>query len=256
MPALFSSPSRLRRSAALAACALLFGACGANAPTSRLRATPAPIRVDWSDPGLSVDAGGGWTVERCNTEHLALCVSRDGTATGHILLEDLPSIGEELTASQDQVQATLAVRTQTIYRELRRHRSEQCGEDYRVDTGIPKPAPVAGITGLAYEATGSKDGRVVERTLGFRVFRDGIETLMEATAIEPGVCLVPEDPTFTVAELRSFQDVLSRIVAGSVLPEATEYPDLPEQLGGSQDPRLDRRPTNGIGISHGLGSRT
>ena len=46
-----------------------------------------------------------------------------------------------------------------------------------------------------------------------------------------------------------------RIVAGSVLPEATEYPDLPEQFGGSQEPRLERAPTNGIGISHGLGSK-
>jgi hypothetical protein len=45
-------------------------------------------------------------------------------------------------------------------------------------------------------------------------------------------------------------------VSGSVLPEATEYPtDLPEQRGGSQDPRLLREPTNGVGISHGLGSK-
>jgi hypothetical protein len=182
-------------------------------------------------------------------------VNKDGEPAGHVLMEDIPSIGEELTNSQDQVQATLAVRTQTIYQELRRHRAERCGDDYQVETGTPKPAPVAGLTGLSYEATGRKDGKVVERTLGYRVFREGIETLIEATAIEPGACLVPEDPTFSVAGLRGFQDLLARVVAGSVLPEATEYPDLPEERGGSRDPRLNREPTNGVGISHGLGSK-
>lgn len=250
-----SPPTRLRRLPALAACVLLLAACG-KAPSERLKAAPAPIRVEWADPGLLVDAGDGWTIVRCDSEHIALCVDKDGEPAGHILMEDLPSIGEELTNSQDQVQATLAVRTQTIYRELRRHRAEQCGDDYQVETGIPKPVPVAGLTGLSYEATGRKDGEVVERTLGYRVFRDGIETLIEATAIEPGACLAPEDPTFSVAELREFRGLLDRIVSGSVLPEATEYPDLPAQRGGSQDPRLDREPTNGVGISHGLGSKT
>ncbi|CAN5885638.1 hypothetical protein BH23ACT12_BH23ACT12_01860 [soil metagenome] len=240
---------------ALAACVLVLGACG-DVPTERLKATPAPIKVDWSNPDLSVDAGDGWTIVRCNSDHHALCVNQNKEPAGHVLMEDLPSIGEELTASRDQVQATLAVRTQTIYRELQRHRTERCGEDYRVDTSRPGPVAVAGLTGLRYEASGSKDGEVVERTIGYRVFREGIETIIEATAIEPGACLVPEEPTFTIAELRSFQDVLARVVAGSMLPEATEYADLPKALGGSQDPRLERQPTNGIGISHGLGSKS
>lgn len=240
--------------AGLAVTILLTAACSRE-PAEKLSA-PAPIRVDWADPALSVDAGGGWTVRRCASEHVALCVDKDGEPAGHVLMEDLPSIGEELTASQDQVQATLAVRTQTIYRELQQDRAEQCGADYLVDTAIPRPRPVAGLTGLRYEATGRAGGKAVERTIGYRVFREGIETLIEATAIEPGSCLVPEDPTFTVAELRSFQGVLDRIVSGSVLPPATEYPDLPRQAGGSRDPRLDRAPTNGIGISHGLGSKS
>jgi hypothetical protein len=239
----------------LAAAILTTAACS-RLPAEKLSATPAPIRVNWADPALSVDAGGGWTVRRCPSEHIALCVDRGGEPAGHVLMEDLPSIGEELTNSQDQVQATLAVRTQTIYRELRKDREEQCGADYEVETGTPQPRPVTGLTGLRYEAAGRTGGRTVERTIGYRVFRDGIETLIEATAIEPGVCLVPEDPTFTVAELRSFQGLLDRIVAGSVLPPATEYADLPRQLGGSQDPRLERAPTNGVGISHGLGSKT
>lgn len=246
--------SRLRTCAVLVAALAGFTGCSKAGVPDRLAATPAPIRVAWADPELSVDLEDGWTVSRCATGVIALCVDQDGVPAGHILMEDLPSIGEELTSSQDQVQATLAVRTQTIYRQLQVHRAEACGPGYQVQTATPEPAPVAGLTGLKYEASATQDSNTVERTIGFRVFREGIETLIEATAIEPGSCLTPQEPTFTVEELRAFEPLLHRIVAGSVLPEATEYPDLPSEPGGSQDPRLDRAPTNGIGISIGLGS--
>lgn len=242
--------SRLRP-AAVAALAVLAGACGTST-VSRLSPTPAPIRVEWADTGRSTDLGDGWSLQRCRAQAVALCVERDGAPAGHILLEDLPSIGEERTSSQDQIQATLAVRTQTLYQLLREHRTQQCGDGYRVETGTPAPAPVAGATGLRYEALGRQGGQVVERTIGFRIFRDGIETLLEATAIRPGSCLTPEDPTFTVEALEQFEGLLERVIAGSVLPEATRYPDLPGQLSGSRDPRATREATNGIGISHGL----
>lgn len=248
---------KTRRSVGSAAVAVLAIASACTGlPDSRLSPAPAPIRVEWADTDLSANVGDGWTLSRCNAEAVAICVDRNGSPAGHILLEDLPSIGEERTTSQDQIQATLAVRTQTIYQLLRQHRAEQCGEDYRIETGVPRPVPVAGGAGLRYEAVGRHGGRVVERTIGYRVFRDGIETLLEATAIRPGSCLTPEDPTFTVEGLREFEPLLERIVAGSVLPDATRYADLPGQPAGSRDPRMTREPTNGIGISHGLeGSR-
>jgi hypothetical protein len=247
-----TSTRRRRMLCALMLLALPAGACS-RVPASRLRPTPAPIRVAWDDPNLSTSVDG-WTIRRCESPVMALCVDRDETPVGHVLMEDLPSIGEELTSSQDQVQATLAVRTQTLYQLFRANRSAACGPDYTVDTATPKPVPVAGLTGLRYEGGGRVEGRVVDRTIGFRVFRDGIETLLEATAVDPGNCLTPEEPTFTVRELRSFEPVLNRIVAGSVLPPATEFPDLPAQPGGSRDPRMSVTPANGIGISHGLGS--
>lgn len=169
-------------------------------------------------------------------------------------MEDLSTLGEENTRSPDHVQAMLAVRTHTIYLFLRRHRLEACGEGYVVDTEVPRRVAVAGGTGLRYEATGTVDGEVVERTIGYRTLRGSIETLIEATAIRPGNCLTPEDPTFTVEDLQEFERLLDRMVAGSVLPEATRFDDLPPGLGGSQDPRAERAPTNGLGISHGLGS--
>lgn len=231
----------------------LLAACS-GAPASRLSPEPAPIRVNWDDPDLAMDLGGGWTLSRCESPSVALCVDRNGTPAGHILMEDLPSIGEEATNSRDQIQATLAVRTQTLYRLLVEHRAAQCGEGYKVETAVPKPVPVAGGTGLRYEAAARTDAGVVERTIGYRVFRNGIETLVEATAIQPGSCLTPEDPTFTVKQLRDFESLLDRLVAGSTFPPPTEYADLPRQPGGSKDPRMGRAPTNGIGISHGLRS--
>lgn len=249
----FASPRVRRAPLALAALvALLAAACGGG-PAREPLAEPAPIRVDWADTGRSADLGNGWEVSRCRARAVALCVSLNGTPAGHLLLEDLPSIGQEATSSRDQVQATLAVRTQTAYQLHRRQRTEKCGDAYRIETAVPRPVPVAGGTGLRYEAMARLDGRVVERTIGFRIFRSGIETLIEATAIEPGGCLTPEEPTFTVRRLREFEDLLERVVAGSVLPPPTEYrSDLPAQPGGSRDPRLERPPTNGVAISHGL----
>lgn len=248
-----TSPGRRCRSrAALAVFLLVAGACS-GAPVSRLKPTPAPILVAWSDPDLSITVDG-WTIRRCATEVVALCVDRGETPAGHVLMEDLPSIGEELTSSRDQVQAALAGRTQTLYQLYRQNRAAACGPDYNVEAEVPKPVAVAGGAGLRYEASARMEGRVVERTIGFRVFRDGIETLIEATALQPGACLTPEDPTFGIGDLQSFEPVLNRIAAGSVLPAATEFPDLPVQPGGSRDPRMSLAPTNGIGISHGLGS--
>ncbi|HEX2052586.1 MAG TPA: hypothetical protein VHJ78_02520 [Actinomycetota bacterium] len=246
-------PPASLRLAALALACVLATACSGR-PPSQPASEPAPIRVDWNDENLAADLGGGWEISRCPTAAVALCVAHDGAATGHILLEDLPSIGQEATTSRDQIQATLAVRTQTVYQVHRRQRQERCGQDYQVDTSVPRPVPVAGGTGLRYEATGAQGGRVVERTIGFRTFRDGIETLLEATAIQPGTCLTPESPTFTVPQLRDFEGLLERVIAGSVLPPPTEYAAAgPAQPGGSKDPRLERPPANGVAISHGLG---
>lgn len=240
--------------AVLAIMALACASC-TRAPAGGSRSTPAPITVSWED-AHPTPLEGGWSLARCPSAAVALCVSRNGEPAGHILLEDLPSLGQEATTSREQVQATLAARTQTAYQVHRRQRLERCGDDYQIDNAIPRPAPVAGGTGLRYEATGVQEGRVVERTIGYRVFRDGIETLLEATAIQAGTCLDREDPTFTVQSLRTFEGLLERVIAGSVLPPATRYPDLPSQPGGSKDPRMERTPGNGVAISHGLRSAT
>jgi hypothetical protein len=238
--------------AATIAMALVLASCRPEA-TIESRPSPAAITVDWSDAELAVDAGDAWTIRRCASEVPALCVDRNGAPAGHILMEDLPSLGQEQAGSDDFRHAMLAVRTQTVYGLLRRHRAEKCGDAYLVDTVTPRPVRVAGGTGLRYEASGTQGGRVVERTIGYRLLRGKMETLIEATAIEPGSCLTPHEPTFTVAQLASFEPLLERLVADSRLPEPNEYPeDLPAHVAGSRDPRVDRAPTNGIAISYGL----
>jgi hypothetical protein len=233
--------------------ALASTACRPEPNTVETRRSPAAITVDWTDPQLAVDAGDGWIIRRCASQVPALCVDRNGAPAGHVMMEDLPSLGQELAGSDDLKQAILAVRTQTVYGLLRRHRAEKCGATYSVDTVTPRPVRVAAGTGLRYEGTGSQDGHVVERTIGYRLLRGKVETLIEATAIEPGSCLTPEDPTFRIAQLESFEELLERVVAGSRLPNPTEYPEnLPAHVAGSRDPRIDKPPTNGIAISYGL----
>lgn len=241
---------------ALAVLSCLLAGCNEREPAVRPSPPePAPIAVDWSDPQLSVEAGDGWTIRRCTTAVPALCVDLNGAPAGHVLMEDVPSLGQEGSQSADLKQATLAVRTQTVYGLLQRHRTERCGPTYTVETVSPRPMELREGPGLKYGAAGSHGGRVVERTIGYRLLRGEIETLIEATAIEPGTCLTPEDPTFTVEQLAAFEPVLDRVAAGSHLPAPTDYPDdLPAHITGSRDPRADRVPTNGIAISYGLRS--
>ena len=101
-----------------------------------------------------------------------------------------------------------------------------------------------------YGATGVLAGRVMKTTIGYRVFRDGIETLIEATAIEPGGCVIGEEPDFSIQELASLEQQLDRLVAGSRLPPPTRFPEPSETVkAGNIDPRMGKGPTYGIGIA-------
>lgn len=235
--------------------ALLAGACG-NTPQDR-KATPESIprmTVDWTKTARSVDVGDGWTVRGCPAPRPALCVERDKKLIGHVLLEDVPSLGEEKTTSGEQVQAVLAVRIHTDYKSFEQQRHRQCGEEYEIKTVRPSPTLVAGQRGLRYGATGSMDGQVLEKTIGYRVFRDGIESLIEATAIRPGGCVVPRVPGFSIQQLNSFEKAFDRLIASSRLPPAAAFPEPSITVpAGNVDPRMGKGPTYGIGIANGQG---
>jgi hypothetical protein len=177
-------------------------------------------------------------------------VERNNVLVGHVRLEDIPTLGEEKTTSSDQVQAVLAVRIHTDYRSFTEQRRQQCGGDYEIRTLRPSPVVVAGERGLRYGATGAVSGAIWEKTVGYRVFRDGIESLIEATAIRPGGCLIPETPGFSIPQLASFEKQLGRLIAVSRLPPATKFPEPAATVpSGNMDPRMGKGPTYGIGIA-------
>lgn len=158
---------------------------------------------------------------------------------GTVTLKDVPSLGEEKSAgSADNIQAVLAGRILGDYKDLSAKRAQACGDGYRVKTVPARRVIVGGARGLKYSAAGVRNGRPVERIIGYRVYRDGSESLIQATAVEPGGCLTPRQNEFRVRELNSFERVLDRLVAGSILPPVTRFADRPGSqpvASGNQD---------------------
>lgn len=245
------SPRPARSAGALAAALmLLLPACGqASEPAPEESPTVQPLAIDWAQLGSSVESGA-WRVTVC-TEDVRLCVFRDDEPAGWILMEDLPSLGQEAAFSADQIQATLAVRTNTLYQSWAKQRTEQCGPDVFTETDRPTPVPVAQGVGLKYGVAASIEGRMVERTIGYRTFRTPIETIVEATAIAPEGCVDPLDGGFTVEHLEQFEELFDRIAAGSKLPAPVGFESTPSgQPGSSEDPRKAFVPSAGLGIEH------
>jgi hypothetical protein len=213
--------------------ALALSGCGRNPTNLRVAPTTEAARVDWTNPDLSANLGGGWTARHCDSDKAALCLSKDGTLAGKLSFKDIPSQGEEKTTSSEQIQAVLAVRTQTDYALLRLARSLQCGDRYELHARRPKPVAIAGLRGLKSQISGSLDGRLVELGIGYRIYRDGIESLLWAAAGEPRGCFPVADGAFTPDQLRSVEARLDRLVARLRLPAATHYstPEPPKEQG-------------------------
>lgn len=240
----------------IAALALVLAvACSPGEPEAAASPEPGPTAtaladVDWSQDGSSVQVMG-WTVRSCPQESPMLCVERDGEPAGRIRMEDVPSLGQEASNSADQLQAMLAVRTNTLYQSLAAERLERCGEDYEITTDRPVPVRVAGEPGLKYGISASLNGRVVERTIGYRVMRRPIETIIEATAVEPGGCVEPLENGFSVEELRSFESAFEQVARDGLLPEVTVFQSTRStKPGSSADPRKAQIPSAGLGTEH------
>lgn len=243
-----------RRAAITCTAVVLATTCARAEPQTPTDSAPDTLAIDieWDRAGSSATAQG-WTVGACPGDVFRLCAERDGELVGHVVLEDLPSLGQEASDSPDQVQATLAVRIHTLYQSLQAERLQRCGPDYEITTDRPEPVTVAGQNGLKYGLEARLDGEVVERTVGYRTFRKPIETIIEATAIAPGGCVPPLETGFTVEQLQEFEPVLDRIVAGSDLPPALVFESTPaDQPGSSADPRKARIPSAGLGVEHRL----
>jgi len=179
--------------------------------------------VDWTNSDLNLKLPGEWSVVNCGDQTVHICLKKGGATAGAIEMTDVPSLGEEKTSSAEQIQAVLAGRIQTLYQDLTAQRAEECGPGYKVKTFPPKPVKVAGQSGLKFEIMGSSEGLVRESLIGYRTFRSGIESIIEARGIRPGGCPGAEPSAFAPDDLASFEPVLDRLAAGSRLPVPTKF---------------------------------
>lgn len=165
-------------------------------------------------------------------------MQRNRRPVGSVRLRDLPSLGEEKTASADQVQAVLAGRINSLYRFKAGRWAHSCGADYKVSTSRPRRVILGGEEAIKYELMGRVGGKVVESLAGYWTYREGIETVIEASGAAPGRCPAeplgqiapgPADPaeTFSPEELARFEPLLDRMVAGSRLPPPTQFSSEP-----------------------------
>lgn len=240
---------------------LTASACSGNPRTGSASPAPEPkpISVDWAAPALHLGLESGWILLKCPDKNLTMCVERNGKQSGSIDMSDVPSLGEEKTTSAEQIQAVLAGRIQTEYEQMKNQRGEECGPAYRVRVRPPKPVKVAGRQGVKYSLSGSAGGIVYETIVGYRVFRDGIESIIQARGFQPGGCPGAQPMAFSPVGLRSFEPLLDRLAAGSRLPPATKFsPDpsppspsaLPTPVPTAQ-PRPSPTPTRTLPAASG-----
>jgi len=224
---------------------LALTACsGASHPKPRPSATaPSPIALDWRTVDAKPSLPGGWSIFGCPGPAPTFCVEQNGVKAGSIQLMDIPSLGEEKTTSQEQIQAVLAGRIQTLYRDTAAKRSEDCGLGFRLVPASPRPVMVAGQRGVKYGFAGSDAGGVRETLTGFRIFRQGIESIIQAVGINPGGCPAAQDGAFTPAGLTSFEPLLDRLVAGSLLPTPTKFVPVPSPSDTPEPPRQSPPPS-------------
>jgi hypothetical protein len=178
--------------------------------TATATATAKPLIVDWEDPGLDVDLGGGVRARHCEGDAPLLCIERAGVPVGVVELLDLPAGDHQ----------PLGDRIADVYRTTKQDRAQGCPAGYWFEPVPPEPASVAGGAALRYGFTGSfADGRPSERTIAWMVDRGETVTVLAAAADEPDGCLPPEGAGhFTLATLEAAAPGLERLVAGSRLP--------------------------------------
>jgi len=195
---------------------LWLSACVDNpepAPPSTTTTAP-PLAVDWSDPGLDLEVGGGFRLRNCEGDAPLLCIERGGSTTGVI----------ELTDHRGGDGQTLAQRVADHYATIADDRQQGCPAGYEFTTVPPVAATVAGRDGLRFGFTGRlADGRPSEKTVGFMTEQDDVVRVIGVHAYEADGCLPPEGAPFTTADLDAFEPFLDEIVAGSRLPDLAVF---------------------------------
>lgn len=199
--------------------ALLIAGCS-DAP-----ATPEPVtgpdvpQIDWSDPAVTADLPGGWTVHACEGAAPLLCVLRGGEYVGSIELMSYPVSSFTDLDPSGPIRENLLVLADGFVEALASDRAVGCGADY-VFTPIEPISFDLGEEGMAYGFEGeTADGRASELNLQYSTIVDDMIVSLVAAAYDDGGCPGRDDLSgFDSATLAEFRPHLERLLAGNPLP--------------------------------------
>ena len=166
--------------------------------TARITAT-----VDWTARTVELEGQEAFDVEFCEGDAPMLCVSADGEALGAVERISFDAVGDLTKWATD------------FYGSIAADRKAGCDPGYELEADRPVPAPFGGIEGIRYAFTGSIDGIVVERVVGYAAERDGKLDLLAANAFSDDFCVerIGELPVVVMA---AFEPVLAALAEGTV----------------------------------------
>ncbi len=190
-------------------------------PTATPREREPATTVDWSDPSVVVNLGGGWRIAACEGDGLFLCVSRNGEhraglEASFFAISTLPLWDPGASDRQN-----LRAIARDFHESFAADRAAGCGADYQFEPVEFSPAEVGGRRGGTFGFVGTlADGSPSEMDVHWATVVDDHVMMVVAAAFDPGGCLAPDEGgSFETSELEDLRPELARVLADSPLPD-------------------------------------
>ena len=228
-----------RISAILLVLGLALGACGAGtedngdgghhaggdegpaATTPTTADEPDVVQVDWLDPALSVDLGGGYTLRHCEGAAPVHCLTKGDDPAGLVELASYPltSLDALSQARARGERVALEAHVDDFLTSFRADRRQGCGPEYVV---TPEPlrfvdAPDGLLASYGFRGGPGEGAAPTERTLQWAGLRGSNLVLVSISAFDPTSC-VESGSEGTIAELHEVEARLRSLVEGNALP--------------------------------------
>ena len=198
------------------------GSDGGSAATTPTTADePRVVRVDWLDPSLSVDLGGGYTLQHCEGAAPVHCLTKDGVPAGLLELASYPltSLDALTKARARGERVALEAHVDDFLTSFRADRRQGCGPEYVV---TPEPvrfvdAPDGLLASYGFRGAPGDGAAPTERTLQWAGLRGSNLELVSISAFDPTSC-VESGSEGTISELQEVETRLRQLVEGNPLP--------------------------------------
>ncbi len=189
-------------------------------PTTRPDDPEPPTEIDWTDPSVVVDLGGGWSIAKCEGDALFLCVSRDGEHVSALEALFFDTATLPLFDPDASVRRNLRRIAEDFHESFAEDRAGGCGADYGFERIAFTPATVGAQRGGTFGFIGTMaDGSPSEMDVHWATVVDDHVLMVVASAFDPGGCLAPDEGgSFETSELAALRSELDRLLADSPLP--------------------------------------